>query len=46
MKNFTCLLSKLRTEFTIPIVKSTSPSIGTQLSLHAIHMAIVRIANL
>ena len=43
MKKFTCLSSKLRTELTIPIAKSTSPSYGTRLSVHAIHIAIVRI---
>ena len=45
MKNFTCLTGELRTEFTTPIAKSTSPSYGTQISLHAIHMAIVRKTN-
>ena len=33
-KNFTCPLGTLRTEFTSPIAKSTSPGYWTLLSLH------------
>ena len=37
-KNFTCPLGKLRTGFTSPIAKSTTPGYGTRLSLHAVCM--------
>ena len=37
-KNFTCLLGKLKTEFTDPIVKSTSPRLSDLISLHAARM--------
>ena len=34
-KNITCPSGKLKTEFTSPIAKSTSPGLSTLLSLHA-----------
>ena len=37
-KNVTCLLGKLKTEFTDPIAKSTSPRLSDLISLHAAGM--------
>ena len=37
-KNLTCLLGKLKTEFTDPIAKSNSPRLSDHISLHATNM--------
>ena len=36
--NFTCLLCKLKTEFTDPVAKCTSPRLSYHISLHAAYM--------